>query len=463
LTENALKESEETFRTVANYTNDWEFWIDQQGNFQYCSPSCEEITGYSAAEFLQNPRLLSDIVFPDDQIVFQYHKQMEEALIDVHQEIQFRIIKANGQIRWVGHVCKYVFDEIGNYTGIRGSNRDITKRKETEHELKTSKRKYKLLSLNITDGVFICKNAKFDYVNKGMNAIFGYEYSELKGKPFLDLILPLFHENLDSFVNNNSHTNQILNIEIECYKKDLSIIVVEVFLNYVADEKSIYGVAHDITEKKHIQKKNILKAIIQTEEKEKAHFSKELHDGIGPLLSTIKLYLQWTIRLKSIKKRNEIILKAEAIVEDALETVKEISNKLSPHLLANYGLTSALQSFTNKIGETTAINITVESNVSRRIDVEIEAAIYRAMIECINNTIKYANATNIYILLNDIGSQIQINYRDNGIGFNLEETKAAQKGLGLFNLQNRIQTIGGEIEMHSEIGQGVNYQFIVPL
>jgi signal transduction histidine kinase len=236
---------------------------------------------------------------------------------------------------------------------------------------------------------------------------------------------------------------------------------VEAFLNYVANEEVIYGVVHDITERKQIQKKNIVKAIINTEEQERAYFSKELHDGLGPLLSTIKLYLQWTKRLDSIKKRNEVIFKAEEIVEEALTTVREISNKLSPHLLTNYGLSSAIQSFANKLEETDAIKITFQSNASRRIETEIEVALYRAIIECINNTIKYAKAKKITILLHDTGNQIYLQYKDDGIGFNVSQILSNKKGLGLFNLQNRIQTIGGKIKLFSKPGHGVDYQIVV--
>ena len=463
LTEDILKKNEAKFRTVADNTNDWEFWIDQHGNFRYCSPSCERITGHKASEFMQNPKLLFDIMYPDDQIVFEYHEQMENAAIDMRQEVQYRIVRPDGKIRWIGHVCQSVFDENKNYIGIRGSNRDITNRKETEQLLKTSQRKYKLLSENITDGVFICKNERFEYVNRGMSAIFGYDYHEMVGLKLLNIVMPEYQINLESFVSLKTLTNKTLNLEIECLKKDLSIIIVEMFLKYIADEKVIYGVVHDITEKKQIQKKNIIKAIIQTEEKEKAYFSKELHDGLGPLLSTIKLYLQWAKRLKSIKKRNEVILKSEEILEEALTTVKEISYKLSPHILTNYGLSSAIQSFVNKLKETNAIRINFQSNVKRRIEIEIELALYRAIIECINNSIKYAKAKNIYILLNDTGSQIQLHYKDDGIGFNIEETLAEKKGLGLYTLQNRIQTIGGELELFSEPMHGIDYKIIVAI
>jgi signal transduction histidine kinase len=276
------------------------------------------------------------------------------------------------------------------------------------------------------------------------------------------LVVPDYLDELEVFHKIKVPTDRVHNIEIECFRKDLSTISVEFLMNYIAGEKVIYGVVHDITDKKQLQK-NIVKAIIQTEEKERAYFSKELHDGLGPLLSTIKLYLQWSERPNTNARREEIIRQAEDIIEDALTTVKEISNKLSPHLLTNHGLSSAIQSFAGKVEQSSNIRIDFESDLKRRLDDEIEAAIYRATIECINNSIKHAKASNISILINDADSQLLLHYQDDGIGFNLEETLARKKGLGLFNLQNRIQTIGGKISMFSKPGHGVDYQITIGL
>ena len=460
--EQTLKLAEEKYRTVANFTHDWEYWISPENTYNYISPSCENITGHKAEEFIQNPGLIFNIVHPDDLKAFHAHQQNEIWKQECHDENQFRIIRPDGSVRWIGNVRQTVYDESGNFIGIRGSNRDITERKNLEQLLKTNNRKYRLLSENITDGIFICQNECFEYVNRAMNHLFGYDGNELIGLKLSQLILPEYLNELDFISNQKALISQIRGVELECFKKDGAIIFVEFLFNYLAKEGIIYGVAHDITEKKLIQR-NIVKAIILTEEKERAHFSKELHDGLGPLLSTIKLYLQWSERAKSDESREEIIRKAEDIIEDALTAVKEISNKLSPHLLTNYGLASAIRSFVEKLEETSAIHISFECILSRRLGSEIEAAVYRAVIECINNTIKYSEAKNITINLDDLDSELLLRYRDDGIGFNLSETLAIKKGLGLFNLQNRIQNIGGKITMYSEPGKGVDYQIIVNL
>jgi PAS domain S-box-containing protein len=457
-----LKLAEEKYRTVADHTIGWEFWIDKDENFLYCSPSCERITGYKASDFLNNPHLLYDIIHPDDLKIFLTHRKTKELNQVKDSELEYRIIRSDGTIRWIGHVCQSITDEMGVNKGIRGSNKDITRRKEMEQLLKTSNQKYRLLSANITDGIFICKQGRLEYVNKAMKRIFGFNKYKMEGLMLNHLALPEYQQELNDILNIHASSNQLRNIEIECYKKDRTIIYVEMLFTYVAKEKVIYGVVHDITDRKQTQK-NTVKAIILTEEKERAYFSKELHDGLGPLLSAIKLYLQWSERPKSEDARLEIIHKAEDILEEALTTVKEISNKLSPHLLNYYGLTAAIQSFVDKVDETAALKISFESNVTIRLGNEIEAAFYRATIECINNSLKYAKAQNINIILDYTDDLLQLQYTDDGIGFNLEETLAVKKGLGLYNLQNRIQTIGGKINMVSSPGNGVNYQIVVKL
>ncbi|HLP04228.1 MAG TPA: PAS domain S-box protein [Paludibacter sp.] len=458
--EQNLKLTEEKYRTVADFAANWEFWNDPDDFLLYCSPSCERITGYMAKEFIENPKLIYNIIHPDDLEFYWKHVKSEMNATTCDHEIQFRIFRKDGAVRWLGHYCQPIFDEAGNFKGTRGSNKDISARKKMEAMLVTSNQKYKLLSENISDGIFICKNGQFEYVNKAVSVILGYKSRELEGMKLTQFVISDYSETLEGILYSNDYSNHSTQLEIECMKKDLTIISVEIFLNYVAEEKTVYGVIQDITERKQIQK-NILKAIIETEENEKAHFSKELHDGLGPLLSTIKLYLQWSERSKSNESRLEIIHKAEEILEESLATVKEISNKLSPHLLTNYGLNSAVNSFIDKLQATSTVQINFESNLGHRLNPELEAALYRTIIECVNNTIKHASAKNVEIILHEENRKLSLTYKDDGVGFDVTQAISNKKGLGLFNLQNRIQTIGGRVSIASQPGEGVYYQFVI--
>ena len=130
-TEQELTEAELRYRTVADFTHDWEYWENPECVLRYCSPSCERITGYSAQEFMADPRLLQQIVHPDDAGIWQKHRE-ESLNAPGPRVIQFRIRKKDASVRWVEHACQPVLGEDGAFLGIRASNRDITDRKDVE-------------------------------------------------------------------------------------------------------------------------------------------------------------------------------------------------------------------------------------------------------------------------------------------------------------------------------------------
>jgi len=136
-----LQEAELSYRTVADFTHDWEYWESPEGTFRYISPSCERVTGYKPEEFLENPQILQKLILPEDKVRWDEHRQ--EALNNkgLH-EVQFRIRKRDGEIRWIEHACQPVTDEKGEFLGYRASNRDITRRKQTEDEANRLREEY---------------------------------------------------------------------------------------------------------------------------------------------------------------------------------------------------------------------------------------------------------------------------------------------------------------------------------
>jgi len=133
--ETALRQSEERYRTVADFTYDWEYWVSPTSEYLYISPACERITGYNRDEFMANPNLMHAIIHPDDQELMARHflEMRRESFNDV-APLDFRVITRAGQIRWVEHICQPVYGTDGRWLGRRASNRDITDRKQVEAE-----------------------------------------------------------------------------------------------------------------------------------------------------------------------------------------------------------------------------------------------------------------------------------------------------------------------------------------
>lgn len=132
--ESALRKAESKYRTVADFTYDWEYWSAPDGRFIYVSPSCKRITGYSARRFVEDPSLFSRIMEPEDRETWEQSVQRCTAKF-APGDTQLRIRTQDGNLRWIEHRCRPVVDEHGRFEGIRGSNREITDRKELQDKL----------------------------------------------------------------------------------------------------------------------------------------------------------------------------------------------------------------------------------------------------------------------------------------------------------------------------------------
>ena len=143
LAQEIIKKSEQRFKTVADHTYDWEYWINPENKIEYMSPSCKRITGYDREDFFENPNLLENILHPDDAIDFNNHHPKNIDFEDSNNvyDIEYRIISKQGMQINIQHVCRPIFDDNKRYLGRRVSNRDITEKKRITQELIDAKNK----------------------------------------------------------------------------------------------------------------------------------------------------------------------------------------------------------------------------------------------------------------------------------------------------------------------------------
>jgi PAS domain S-box-containing protein len=133
----ALRDSEERYRILAEYAPDWQYWMGPDGRFLYVSPGCHAICGHPPEAFVADPHLMARLIQPDDRASWREHMTDIAECEDhaQHADLVFRIRTADGDVRWIEHVCRPVISPSGEYRGRRGINRDITARKRTELEL----------------------------------------------------------------------------------------------------------------------------------------------------------------------------------------------------------------------------------------------------------------------------------------------------------------------------------------
>ncbi|MBI5094888.1 MAG: PAS domain S-box protein [Candidatus Hydrogenedentes bacterium] len=178
------------YRAILDGAYDWEFFVRPDGVYLYVSPSCERISGYTSEDFLSDPALMDRIVHPDDRERWVEH---EESLhtCETPMEIDFRILRRDGQVVWIGHVCHRVFDGTEVFIGRRGSNRDITAHKRAEEALRESEERYRLIFDGSKEGIiFIGADNRRDILNNRLAEMCGYTVEELVGTSALTMIHP---------------------------------------------------------------------------------------------------------------------------------------------------------------------------------------------------------------------------------------------------------------------------------
>jgi len=323
------------------------------------------------------------------------------------------------------------------------------------HELET---RFTTLFHNSSDEIYLADlKGNLIEANQVACEALGFSRQELLQKNFKDLKTPKYFDtvgpNLKKIIEQGRHV-----YETEHVSKEGKVISLEVksrVINYLGQE-AIISIARETTERKQIERQ-ILSAVIKAEEKERERISRDLHDGLGPLLSTIKLYINEleSGELKSGEK-NEMLKQTNELINEAISSTRAISNNLSPHLILDFGLVKAVEAFCKKVNLAQKTRIEFGNRLdNRRFDQTIEIVLYRVITELINNTMKHAQAGKIEIALEVIEDMLQLTYLDDGVGFDKDKVMNTENtGMGMKNIISRLRSIDGNYRIHSRPGSG---------
>lgn len=223
------------------------------------------------------------------------------------------------------------------------------------------------------------------------------------------------------------------------------------------------------TEEKYrllIQKDKIrTSALLEGQEEERKRLSLELHDGIGQMLTGLKLIAEKiNIDNLAVDKERKSFIDLKKLIDDTIAEIRTISFNLMPSILNDFGVLSAIKYLIEQTEKNSSIKIYHDLNLRGiKISKNIEITIYRIIQEALNNAVKHAQATEIKLKVLCNQNDLTIDYADNGKGFDKRILKSKNLKNGLNNMKSRIEIHNGNFKISSVVGKGTKINIKLPL
>jgi len=401
------------------------------------------------------------IVHPDDREFVE--QQWQKGIKEHSYDIEHRII-ANELIKWIRQKADFIVNEQGKLSRAIGVSQDVTQQKNAEQVIRESEAKYRAAFITSPDAVNITSmEGCYIDVNEGFTAITGFSRDDAIGHSALDLNLWYAKTDRETLLSELKQKGQCKNLEVVFRCKNGQLITGMMSANFIHIDgvPHILSITRDITRQKQ-HDKEILNTIIETQEVERRKFAEDLHDELGPFLSGIKLYIkELAYNNDDQEKRLSMIEYLSDFVNSAVEKTRSISNDLMPNVLTSYGIKAALKSFCYRIEKVSSLKINLNITIDSLDDKRKELALYRIMIELINNTMKHAEAQNIKIDLLYEGQLLTCRYADDGKGFDFKQALDKHTGIGLRSVIGRLSSIDGKYNFKSEPQQGFQFEIFI--
>ncbi len=318
---------------------------------------------------------------------------------------------------------------------------------------------------SVSDMVFVLnKQGKIENINHSVTNHLQYSLHFLKGKP-INYLLDKLQPEWFSRILKDMRASRKISYETVFKTRDKNGVPVLISASFLIGGKNlrekILVTAKDISDQKKTQN-IVLKAIIETEEKERMRLAKDIHDSVGQHLSAIKFYIGTSADAVEDPKQKSILLKANAALVDVQADMRNICFNIMPKSLEIFGLVKAVEELCSKDQLLNQMKILIkESDSFPRLPLQQEFALFRIIQEFISNALKHSRADSLWIEFKCKKKLVLINLADNGTGFDL--TKIRNQGMGLNNVRSRIRPYNGEVDIISQPGKGTRYEISIPM
>jgi PAS domain S-box-containing protein len=460
--------TERVFRSFMENTPTLTWILDDRGCFRYMNSFykktfglTEDAIGRSIYEFY--PAEFCNSYIKENQAVWESNapkELMEKGLAADGNEVSL-------------HVFKF---PLGMENGVRligGTALDITQMIRTREELVRSNERYTYAGKATSDAIWdwiVAENRI--YRGEGFRSLFGYQ--EDVSCFDLDHIHPGDRKrvklSLDKALNGTDEHWQE-EYRFQCMDGAYRRILDKAHILRGQDLKAIrmIGAMHDVTEQRNLEKmlvaeevrkkREIVKAIMEAQEKERREISSELHDNVNQILTTCKLFLEIA---RNNPADTRFIEGCYVNIQAVIQEIRNISHNLTPYTLKDLGLFAAIHDIVEKINQSGKLVIRLfsfQEAEEDKISPDIKLALFRIIQEKISNVLKHSRATELRIEIRLSEQQIHLLLVDNGRGF---DEKAVKKGLGLNNIRNRVEYYKGSILLRTAPGAGCEIRIEMP-
>ena len=438
--------------------------FDTYGHFIKVSSAAKKIWGYEPEELIG--KNIFDLIYKEDlEPTLQITKKaIEEGLKVI--EFENRYIRKDGSLVDMEWSSLHAPEDQAGYA----IGRDITGRKNKERKIAEQKEKLEKAQEIAKLGYWEYDiHKQTGYWSDSMYMLLGLD-KETFGSTTLDKYMALVHpEDLALVMENMSDLSQIDKGEhmFRMIKPNGSTIYVNNIYSVVKDDNDqaikLSGVSQDITDKvalekqleeeRELLKRYITRAVIDAQEKERAKLSRDLHDNVNQVLTTVKLYLEMS--LSNEFDTPDLQQRSIQYISDCINEIRSISRSLSAPTLGGMNFKESIADLIKSVTETNQLKIKLKVTgfgvKENSLPTDLHLGIYRILQEQLTNILKHAQAKHVKIDITKEPHQISLRIEDDGKGF---DTRARRKGIGITNMITRAEALNGQLYMQSEPGKG---------
>jgi PAS domain S-box-containing protein len=399
-------------------------------------------------------------------------------------DIEYRIVKPDGAVRWIRDVGFPVKDESGKVYRIAGLSEDITGRKQvvetlrqSEFDLAEAQRVAKLgnWTLDIATGI-VRWSEELYRIFDDEKAPFEGTYSIFLSRVHPDDRPKVLQANAEARSDGKPFE---IEYRISTPSGQLKHIreIGYATKNRAGSVSALFGTAQDITERKQaenafrdssVQLRALSRRLVELQESERRELSRELHDRIGQNLTALKINIDMLQPALASHGNEDVLARvadSAALLESTMDAIENVMSELRPPMLDDHGLAAALDWHARKFSRRTGIAVAVHADEPAVQPVpQVQIALFRIAQEALNNIAKHAGARHAEIALDQEDGDCVMSVQDDGIGFDVGENASdkPKTGLGMVTMRERSQAVGGRFEVQALPECGTRLSVRVP-